>query len=104
MPLLAANKLAANKLAADPSPSSAESDYAGAHLSETGQCQEEMCAKNSPAPVESRGFTAGHFALTVGGQFYTPGVGCDDMLCGGNSPELDSGYGASPLSLHDLIV
>jgi hypothetical protein len=101
--LLAANLLAANKLAAS-SPSSAESDYSGAHLSDTGQCQEEMCARNSPAPVESGGFTAGHFALTVGGQFYTPGVGCDDMLCGGNSPVLDSDYGASHFSLYDLII
>jgi len=97
--LLAGNLLAANKLAA----SSAESDYSGAHISDTGECQEDMCARNSPAPVDSRGFTAGHFALTVGGQFYTPDVGCDDMLCGGNSPVLDS-VGASHFSFYDLII
>jgi len=105
---LAANILAANILAADRSPSPVESDYSGAHLLDTGECSEGMCAKNSPAPVESSGYTAGHFALTVGGQFSAcenaPGVGCDDMLCGGNSPVLGSDYGASHFSLYDLII
>jgi hypothetical protein len=99
MPLIAANKLAANKLAASP----VESDYSGAHLLDTGECSDEMCAKNSPAPVESRGYTAGHFALTVGGQFSAcenaPDVGCSEVICG-NTPGLD----ASPLSLYDLII
>jgi hypothetical protein len=57
----------------------------------------------SPEPVESRGYAAGHFALTVGGQF-APEVGCSDLFCGSNSPILDSGYGASHLYLYDLIV
>jgi len=105
------NLLAANILAADRSPSPVESDYSGAHLLDNGECSMEFCPKNSPAtdpaPVDSRGLTAGHFALTVGGQFApvnAPGVGCSDFICGGNSPVLDSGCGASHLSLYDLIV
>jgi hypothetical protein len=105
--LLAANKLAANILTADYSPSPVESDFSDAHLLDTGDCSYEDCPSNSPttspAPVESRGFAAGHFALTVGGQF-APEVGCSGFICGSNSPVLDSGYGASHLYLYDLIV
>jgi hypothetical protein len=32
------------------------------------------------------------------------GAGCSDVICGNNTPVLDSGYGASHLSLYDLIV
>ena len=48
-------------------------------------CSEAICGTNSPttssAPVESRGYAAGHFAL-----------------------EIESNHGASHLSLYDLIV
>jgi hypothetical protein len=107
MPIITANKLAANKLAADCSPSPVESNYSVAHLLDTDECSFDICPKNSrtvsPEPVESRGFTSGHFALEVEGQFSAFSVGCSDVICG-NTPVLDSGYGASPLSLYDLIV
>jgi len=48
-------------------------------------CSEAICGTNSPttssAPVESRGYAAGHFAL-----------------------EIESNHGASHLSLYDLVV
>jgi hypothetical protein len=102
---IAANMLAANIIAPD-SPSPVESDYSGAHLFDTGECSIDVsCPKNSPttSTVDSRAYTAGHFALELGGQFYArenaPGVGCSDAICG-NTPVLDP----SLISLYDLIV
>ena len=100
MPIVS-NVLAANILAADCSPSPVESDYSGAHLLDTGACLDVACPTNSPTISDSRGYTAGHFALELGGQFYArenaPGIGCSEIICGENSA-------ASLLSLYDLIV
>jgi hypothetical protein len=100
---IASNVLAAVILAADCSPSPVESDYSGAHLLDTGDyCLDVSCSTNSPTTSDSRGYTAGHFALELGGQFYArenaPGLGCSEVICG-NTPVLD----ASLISFYDLI-